>query len=152
MNGNAPFFDHGLSIPGKVNGNTPFFIRKLLYSSDFTFSEWTAILRFLCDIGDCCTPFATGERQCSVFQGNFRFGASPSDWVNGNTPFFRPDSAIFNGYATFFRPFSSCFRLIFTPNWVDNHRCKWVGMLRFIHLLHESWTILPLLINLCVYS
>ena len=29
-----------------------------------------------------------------------------------------------NGYAPFFRPFSGCFKPVFTPNWVDNHRCE----------------------------
>jgi len=44
--------------------------------------------------------------------------------VNGNAPFFRAVSAILNGYAPFFRPFSGCFKPVFTPNWVDNHRCE----------------------------
>jgi hypothetical protein len=66
----------------------------------------------------------TRERQCSVFKAISAFGTPPSAWVNGNAPFFRAVSAILNGYAPFFRPFLGRFKPVFTPNWVDNHRCE----------------------------
>ena len=85
------------------------------------------------------TFISRGERQCSVFYAISMVNDTPSQIVNGNTPFLGAFFGVFCKNERQCSVFQAVSKPFFTSKVGGLNRLDWVGMLRFRQLTNSNW-------------